>query len=102
VHQLTVLYSQPEDRAKFDQYYDEVHTPLARKIPGLQRLTVTRPTPGPDGAEPPYHLIATLEFADEASFASALGSPEGQAAAGDLANFAQAGAAMLAGPATSF
>jgi uncharacterized protein (TIGR02118 family) len=99
MYQLTVLYNQPEDAATFDKYYDDVHTPIAIKIPGLQRLTVTRPGPDPDGNLPAYHLVAALEFADEAAFGAALSSEEGHAAQADLANFAAAGATLLAGPA---
>lgn len=96
--QLTVLYNHPEDPAAFDRHYDEVHAPLARKLPGLQRFTVCRPAPGPDGARPAYHLIATLEFADAAAFEAGMGSEEGQAATGDLDNFAGAGLTLLTGP----
>ncbi|MFC4946388.1 EthD family reductase [Pseudonocardia sp. GCM10023141] len=99
MYQLTVLYNQPADPAAFDKYYDDVHTPLATKIPGLQRLSVSRPAPGPDGATPAYHLIAVLEFASAADFGAGMGSAEGQAAAADVANFGQAGAMMLSGEA---
>lgn len=100
MYQLTVLYNQPEDAAAFDKYYDDVHTPIASKIPNLQRLSVSRPGPGPDGSLPAYHLIAVLEFPDEATFGAALSSAEGQAAAADVPNFATTGATMLAGPLT--
>ncbi len=68
---------------------------LASKIPGLQRWIVNRPGPDPDGNPPAYHLVATLEFTDEAAFGAAMSSEEGQAAAADMANFAGAGATML-------
>ena len=98
MYQLTVLYNQPEDAATFDKYYDDVHTPLATKIPNLQRLTVSRPGPDPDGNPPTFHVVAVLEFTDETTFGAALSSAEGQAAAADVANFATTGATMLAGP----
>ncbi|MDN5914174.1 MAG: EthD family reductase [Pseudonocardia sp.] len=97
MYQLTALYNHPEDPAAFDKHYDNVHAPLAKKLPGLQRFTVNRPAPGPDGATPPYHLVAVLEFADEASFGAGMGGPEGQAAVADLENFAGAGVTMLSG-----
>ncbi|SFN87922.1 conserved hypothetical protein [Pseudonocardia ammonioxydans] len=96
--QLTVLYNHPEDPAAFDKHYDEVHIPLAKKLPGLQRFSVSRPVAGPDGAQPPYHLVAVLEFADAAAFQAGMGSEEGQAASADLANFAGAGVSLLTGP----
>lgn len=98
--QLTVLYNHPADPAAFDKHYDEVHAPLASKCPGLRRYTISRPAPGPDGSKPAYHLVAVLEFDDVAAMAAGMGGPEGQAAAADMANFAQAGATMLAGEAT--
>jgi uncharacterized protein (TIGR02118 family) len=100
VYQLTVLYHHPEDTAAFDKHYAEVHAPLAAKMPGLQRYTYAKPGPGPDGSQPAYHLIAVLDFADEAAFGAAMGSAEGQAANADLPNFAAAGATILVGPAT--
>jgi uncharacterized protein (TIGR02118 family) len=100
VYQLTVLYNHPDDAAAFDKHYDEVHIPLASKMPGLRRYTVSHPAPGPDGSKPDYHLVAVLEFDDEAAFGAAVTSAEGQAATGDVPNFATGGATMLAGPAT--
>ncbi|MGH8968111.1 MAG: EthD family reductase, partial [Actinomycetes bacterium] len=80
-------------------YYDEVHAPLAATIPGVQRYTVTRPGPGPDGAEAPYYLVAVLEYESEAAYLASMSAPEGQAARADLANFATAGATLMVGPA---
>ena len=97
MYQLTALYNHPEDPAAFDKHYDEVHAPLAKKLPGLQRFTVARPAPGQDGAKPAYHLVAVLEFADEAAFGAGMGGPEGQAAVADLDNFAGAGVTLLTG-----
>ena len=97
--QVIVLYNHPEDPAKFDEYYDGVHAPLAATIPGLQRYTVTRPGPGPDGTRPPYYLVAVLEYESEAAYGAS--TPEGRAARADLANFAMAGATVMAGPAGS-
>lgn len=99
MYQVTVLYNHPEDPAKFDEHYDGVHAPLAAKIPGLQRYTVSRPGPGPDGAKPPYYLVAVLEFESEEAQLAGMASPEGQAAGADLANFAMAGATLLTGAA---
>jgi uncharacterized protein (TIGR02118 family) len=95
--QTTVLYAHPTDVAAFDKHYDEVHAPLAAAIPGLQRYTVVRPGPGPDGSPPAYHLVAVLEFEDAAAAAAGMGGPEGKAATDDLANFTQAGVTVLRG-----
>jgi uncharacterized protein (TIGR02118 family) len=97
VFQLTALYNHPEDVEAFDKHYDEVHGPLAVKFPGLQRFTISRPGPDPDGNKPAYHLIAVLDWADEAAFQAAAGSPEMEAALADLPNFAGAGVTILTG-----
>jgi uncharacterized protein (TIGR02118 family) len=41
------------------------------------------------------HLVAELEFASMAAVDAAFASPEGQATAGDPANFAQAGVTIM-------
>lgn len=97
MYQLTALYHHPESAEAFDRHYDEVHAPLAKKLPGLQRFTVARPAPDADGNKPQYHLVAVLEFADEASFGAGMGGAEGSAAVADLQNFAGAGVTMLSG-----
>ncbi|HLH60698.1 MAG TPA: EthD family reductase [Ktedonobacteraceae bacterium] len=94
---LTVLYGHPQDPAEFDRYYRETHTPLALKFPGLQGITVDRPTSLNPQEQSPYYLIANLYWADMQSFQEALNSPEGQAGAADLANFATGGATLLVG-----
>jgi uncharacterized protein (TIGR02118 family) len=93
---LLVLYHQPADPAAFDRYYAETHAPLAKKIPGLRSYIVNSGTPKlVVGGALPY-LIAELEFDSMAGLQYALNSPEGQATAADLANFAQAGVTILA------
>jgi uncharacterized protein (TIGR02118 family) len=97
--QLTALYNPPVDPAAFDKHYD-VHAGLAAKMPGLQRFTVTRPAPDPEGNPPTYHLVAVLEWTDAAAFREAVSSEAGQAALADLPNFAGAGMTMLTGDGT--
>jgi uncharacterized protein (TIGR02118 family) len=81
---MVVLYKEPSDREKFDAYYHSTHIPLVKKIPGLQKVEVSRFT----GREAPYYLMATLYFNNKEERKAALSSPEGQATAADLANFA--------------
>ncbi len=68
-------------------------------MPGLKRFTISRPGPDAEGNKPAYHLVAVLDFDDEASFGAGMGGAEGQAAVADLPNFAGAGVALLTGPA---
>jgi uncharacterized protein (TIGR02118 family) len=88
MYKLIALYRQPPDPAAFDRHYEEVHAPLARRIPGLTRLVVNRATAPPWGGASPYYLAAELHFPDEASFAAAMASAENRAAAKDLRQFA--------------
>jgi uncharacterized protein (TIGR02118 family) len=89
------LYKRPADPAAFERYYFSTHVPLAKTLPGLQGYEVTRgPVMGQSGPSA-YHLIATLTFASVGAIQAALGSPEGQATAADLANFASGGVDIL-------
>ena len=92
---LLALYRTPNDTAAFDRYYFATHVPLAQKIPGLRKYDVSGGTVvGPEGASS-YHLVATLYFDSLDDIKAALGSPEGQATAGDLGNFADGGVELL-------
>lgn len=85
------LYKTPADAAAFDRYYYATHVPIAKTIPGLRRYEVTSgPVTTTTGASP-YHLVAVLTFDSMAAIQAALASPEGQATAADLANFAMGG-----------
>ena len=85
---LMALYAQPADPAAFDAHYRDVHTPLVEKIPGLQALRVNAVRRRLMGDVELYQ-IAEMDFADKAAFASAMASPENQAAGADLATFAK-------------
>ncbi|MBN8961514.1 MAG: EthD family reductase [Rhizobiales bacterium] len=92
---VVVMYKTPKDAAAFDKYYADIHTPLAKKIPGLRRLELSKgPVASPAGPSG-LHLVATLHFDDMAAAQKGLTSPEGQAAAGDIGNFASGGADIL-------
>jgi len=89
---LVVLYKTPKDAAAFDTYYKSTHIPLANKIPGLKKYEISQGVVGTPAGPSDIHLTAILSFDSLADIQSALGTPEGQAAAGDLANFATGGA----------
>ena len=92
---VVALYKKPADAAAFDAYYIGTHVPLAKKVPGLRHYAVNAgPVSTPQG-DSPYHLVAILSFDSAEALQHALSSPEGQATAGDLANFAQAGVELL-------
>jgi uncharacterized protein (TIGR02118 family) len=92
---LIVLYGKPEDPSAFDAHYAGTHAPLAEKIPNLQRYEHGKALSSADGSEAPYYYVADLTFDDSDALQAGLSSAEGQAAAGDLANFASGGVTML-------
>lgn len=92
---LYAVYKQPADPAAFDDYYYGKHVPLAKTIPGLLSYEVSRgDVLGMQGKHANY-LVAVLEFASLDSIAKAMSSPQGQATAADLANFASAGVDIM-------
>ncbi|GJQ21149.1 MAG: hypothetical protein HBSIN02_15040 [Bacteroidia bacterium] len=84
---LIALYRAPEDPSSFDRHYEEVHTPLIRKMPGLRKLEVARITGAPIG-EPKHYLIAEMYFDSQDALDASMASAEGKAAARDLMGFA--------------
>lgn len=84
-----VLYNTPEDPAEFDRYYRDVHIPLAKKLPGLRRYTISRDVAVIRGET--FYLAAELDFDDRAALQRAFESPEGQAAGADVPKFATGG-----------
>lgn len=93
--QIIALYKKPANAAAFDSYYYSAHVPLAKTVPGLRRYEVSSGPVGGGAGESPYHLVAILSFDSLAAIQTALASAEGQATAGDLGNFAQAGVELL-------
>jgi uncharacterized protein (TIGR02118 family) len=93
--QLLVLYNQPADPGAFEAYYFGTHVPIAKRIPKLRKYTVNRGQLAAAAGEPPYFLVAILEFESMADLQAGFASPEGQAAAGDVPKFATGGVTML-------
>jgi len=92
--QILVLYNTPADPAAFDKYYHETHIPIAKRIPGLRSYRISTAPPRVLAGSS-AHLVAELTFDSMAAIDAALASPEGQATAADLPNFAQAGVSLL-------
>lgn len=94
---LFAIYQQPANPAEFDRYYFKTHVPLAKTLPGLRSYEVTRgDVMGMAGKHGAY-LVAILEFDSMAAIGAAMSSPQGQATAADLANFASAGVDVMMG-----
>jgi uncharacterized protein (TIGR02118 family) len=67
-----------------------VHIPLAKKLPGLRRYTISR-NHAPVRGDDPYYLVAELDWDDLAALQEAFRSPEGQATAQDVPKLADTG-----------
>jgi len=93
----TVLYGHPKDPGAFEKYYTETHLPLVVKTNGVVKAEYTKFLPNPDGSAPAYYRMAELYFEGPGAMQQALNSPEGQAMAADLANFATGGVTLLFG-----
>jgi uncharacterized protein (TIGR02118 family) len=92
--QVLAVYPTPADPAAFDRYYRETHIPIAKKIPGLRSYSISKgPIQALAGSAP--YLIAVLEFGSMADIQAALMSPEAQAAAADVQNFATGGVTLV-------
>jgi uncharacterized protein (TIGR02118 family) len=94
---LTVFYGQPQDPGAFDGYYQQVHIPIVRKLPGLKGYTTDKPISLTLQEKSPYYMIASLYWDNMQAVQEALQSSEGQATAADLQNFATGGAALMVG-----
>ncbi len=92
---LLAIYKTPKNIAAFDKYYFSTHVPLAKKVPGLRNYEVSSGSVGLPIDPGGVHLVAILEFDSADAIRAALGTPEGQAAASDLANFADGGVDLM-------
>jgi uncharacterized protein (TIGR02118 family) len=93
---LVALFKRPEDVEEFDRHYEDTHAPLMRKVPGMERMEVTRNLRAFRG-EPEYYLIAEMYFQNKESFDAAMASEENRAAGKDLMSFAREVVTMVYG-----
>ena len=85
---LVALYGKPEDEETFLSHCHDVHVPLVRQTPHLERPVVGRVT-GSSMGEPSFFLMAEMYFPDQERFDEAMRSPENRAAGKDLMGFAR-------------
>jgi uncharacterized protein (TIGR02118 family) len=92
---IYVIYGEPKDPGHFDDYYARVHTPLARKMPKLRELKVSKGAVTVLGAERKVYLTARLSFDNMSDLRASMASPEGKAVAADVPNYASGGAEVI-------
>jgi len=100
LHKIVVLYPPQPDPDAFKAYYVGTHIPLAHALPGLLALRYSFDVEGVGGVSP-YFCIFEAEFADGPALGAAMGSPEGQAVAADVPNFAQVAPTLITYPVES-
>jgi uncharacterized protein (TIGR02118 family) len=84
---LVALYKKPSDTSSFDEHYKNIHTPLVKKMPGLQKIEVAKIS-SVLGGENKYYILTEMYFESEDTLNASMASPEGKAAAKDLMGFA--------------
>jgi len=94
---VTVLYGNPLDSEVFENYYANIHLPIAAKMSGHEKLELTKFMNAADGEKPSYYRMAEFWYKNIETMQQAMGSPEGRATAGDLSNFATGGVTLLVG-----
>lgn len=79
---LIVLYSNIKDPEKFDEYYKNVHIPLAKKIPGVRKIAVSK-VKGVAVGKANYYQVVEVYFDDIESLKKASESKEAKEASKD-------------------
>lgn len=97
MHRMTILYGRPEDSAAFDDYYRDVHLPIAQRMTGLTGWNLTWVSEQTGDFAPPVHLIVDLYAESREAMREILASEAGRAASADVPNFATGGVSFLEG-----
>ncbi len=69
---LIALYKHPEDKAAFDEHYFGTHAPITSKIPGLQKMVVTKVVGSPMGGEGKYYLMCEMTYESHEALKTAM------------------------------
>lgn len=69
----------PADVEAFEKYYWDTHVPLARKVPHLRKLILTRTDTGLEGSPAAFHRVAELHFDDPEQLARSTESAQWRA-----------------------
>ncbi len=94
MYKLIAIYGIPKDVPAFEQHYRDVHTPLNKKMPGLQGVLVNRVLGSPQG-KPSQYIIVEMAFKDKETMDKAMASPEGQQSGKDAYQMATGGLTLL-------
>ncbi len=95
MHRLITLYPPPDDPDAFRAYFEEKHLPLVEKLPGLRGHSYGFDMAAVGDGDSPYFCTFAGDFDDSDALDAALGSPEGEAVAADVPNYATGGITLL-------
>jgi len=79
---IILWHDRPTDADAFDRHYREVHIPLANKMTGLRRYSLSRGLTPVRGRAP--YCVAELEWDDMQAMRRDMQSPAGRATAEDV------------------
>jgi uncharacterized protein (TIGR02118 family) len=86
---MVVIYRRPDlTHEQFRRNLQEVHGPLAKKLPGLRKYIQNIVVNDPQRKPPGWDAIVELYFDDCSSMEAAWASPQGAASDADLPAFA--------------
>jgi uncharacterized protein (TIGR02118 family) len=88
-----ILFSQPENLARFENSYNDLLA-LIERMPDIQRRQVISVIGSPAG-KPPYYRILEVYFADQNTMEQSLLSKQGQEAGQQLATFPRESVEMI-------
>lgn len=94
MYKLIAIYNVPTDMTAFEKHYQEVHTPITKKIPGLEKLVVNRVLGSPQG-KPSQYMIAEMIFKDKETMDKAMASSEARQSGKDAYQMATGGLTLL-------
>jgi uncharacterized protein (TIGR02118 family) len=72
---LIAIYKKPADVEAFDKHYFGTHIPLAKKMPGFRKYTVSQGPISVLSSPIDVHLIGTVYFDDLDAMTKAFASP---------------------------
>jgi uncharacterized protein (TIGR02118 family) len=67
---------QPEDAAAFEEYYEQVHSLMAARVPGVAKFEATLTSDGIGGLPPAFYRVAETYFTNKAAMNGAAQTPE--------------------------
>jgi uncharacterized protein (TIGR02118 family) len=80
---MIIMYEQPKDKEGFERHYFDVHVPLGKQMPHIQKNSVHHVLQT-QNSDLNLYLVTVLEFESVEKIQQSLASPEGKAAEADI------------------